>query len=311
MSMFPAAQGRPARRVRGFLGLPGELRNRIYEDYFQANFCVELMAKGTTLIKTQPSTVKISLNLCHGPARAQQKPTQEEAQIILRVSRTLGRHNRVEGIRTRWPTSLSALVLVCKLVHRETIVLLYRKSTFVFDAPRRIQSFITTVPIINLAHITRLQLHYTTYCNPQYTKDRIWQEKHLKSWTAACKRASKYLVSVEALEVWLWSPYDVWFDLREPYVQPLLRFRRLACGDHCTLTSVKVHFNEGWVGFGRRFGPSGDLARAAKELHGLWGEAISKAILGQSEKESMAELKASWERHSLFHHHLSYMPTGW
>jgi hypothetical protein len=308
MALFSAAKGKPAKKIRGFLGLPGELRNRIYQYCFEEDFCVEVVAKGNILFKSQPKTVKLILNIIDEFVQAPQVPKKpkKQEQRTLRVSRRLGRYRRVEGLRTCWSTSLSALTLVSKQVHKETIVFLYQKATFVFDAPRRIQDFLEMVPKVGLVCITKLQLHYTTYRNPKYKKDVVWQKKHIQSWTAACRKASKRLTNLEELEVWLWLSDKAWFDLHESYIQPLLQFRRLACGEQRSLSTVKVHFNECWLRFADI-----EIHRAAMELHQLWGEAISKAMLGKTQKEAMGELEAAWKRHRRFHHVLGYLHTGW
>ena len=233
-----------AKKIRGFLGLPGELRNRIYGYYFTEDFVVEIVAKGTQLVQDPFKTAKLSMTI-YCPPKSKRR-SKAKAPITLRFSRKLGHYKRVDGVETEWHTSLPALPLVCKLVHHETIVYLYHKSTFVFDAPHRIQSFVKSVPNVNLTHIKKLHLHYNTYSQPGCLEHRIWQEKHLTSWTKACRTLSKTLVNIEELRVWIRHSSRVWMDLKEPYIRPLLQFRRLTCCDQAALTKVMVDFQKGY-----------------------------------------------------------------
>jgi hypothetical protein len=54
------------------------------------------------------------------------------------------------------------------------------------------------------------------------------------------------------------------------------------------------------------------LARASIDLHRLFGEAISRAILGSTEEEAMVGFKEAWEgKYHMWKHHLRFAKTGW
>lgn len=112
--------------------------------------------------------------------------------MVLRISRPLGKYNRVEALKTNWPTSLSALSLTCRQVYSETLALLYNATVFVCAAPSRLTNFLSAA---KLEFITTLELHYETYGDPLVGKDCIWQDRHHNSWDRACAAASKKLVS--------------------------------------------------------------------------------------------------------------------
>jgi hypothetical protein len=175
-----ARPGKPTlQKVRGFLSLPGELRNHIYEYYFEAAFRCEIAAKGQEFTEWKPQTVKLGSGLLPLDPQVLKSDSkvQEERPPTIRISRRLGRYNVVQGLQTNWMTSLFALTLVCKQVHAETVALIYQKTEFVFDAPKRITNFLCTISPSNLANIRKLQLYYATYGCVQWDSDRIWETK--------------------------------------------------------------------------------------------------------------------------------------
>ncbi|KAI4613696.1 hypothetical protein J4E83_007297 [Alternaria metachromatica] len=175
----------PPKKMRGFLALPGEIRNQIYGYYFDSECRCEIASKGSRLTaRKPPPTVKLSSNLI-ATKNTTTAPTAEikaTLPIVVRFSRSLGKYNAVQGLRTNWPGSLCALSLVCKQVYAETVKLLYQNTTFVFDAPKRMTNFFKYASSIHLGSITKLHLHYSTYGNPNKTVDVVWQEKHHQSW---------------------------------------------------------------------------------------------------------------------------------
>jgi hypothetical protein len=310
MSLFARATASPTpKRVRGFLGLPGELRNLIYHYYFQQEFRVEIAAKGAEFAVEAPRTIKLCLGTVNrdGSVFKYQPKPKKVLPMTLRMHRQHGHQNRVDGLRTNWATSLSALVLVCKQVHAEAIVFLYQNTTFVFNAPKRIINFLGIVSKNNQANITKLQLHYSTYGHPRLVEMQKWKRKHGESWHAACISASKRLVHLQALEVHIHVNTHTKFDLREDWVQPLLHFRRLtcagrACGNqekHCKIHNlgiVKIHLQTRWR---RRWTPSNvlrypELEDACDDLHSYFSQTLELAIHGFSEETALAEFKEAW-----------------
>jgi len=323
-----------AKRTGSFLALPGELRNLVYHYYFQDEYRCEIAGKGTKFEKTQPKVIKLCLPglIENSPINAYREALKPEGPAIIHTSRRLGHYKRAGGIQTSWLYSLCGIVLVCKQVHCETLIFLYSKTTFAFAAATRIKNFVEILPKKNLSRVTRLHLHYITYGDPQASEDRIWQEKHLWSWKGACKAASKTLVNLKELQVYLkvnTSPLT--FDLRQRWLEPLLQFRRLSCAgkskaakDVAVITSgepkpstplrvVKIHFKTYWSGphaLIRHADPV--LVDANTDLHHIFARAISRAILGANEEKAMAEFKEAWEcKYQRWHHHLAFSYTGW
>jgi hypothetical protein len=219
------------------------------------------------------------------------------------MSRVLGKYKHIDGFQTKWTSSLSALTLVSKQIYTETISYLYLNTTFVFDAPRRMSNFIQSVPAGNLAYVTKLILHYSTYGDPRYNS--TFQEKHIKSWMVACKTASKSLVNLQKLEIFLRQNGTFsYFSLRDPSLQPLLQFRQLSSRratsrpDRLTsvaeisngLSTVVVHFSTRYT---RGWDEQRYREHVCSKLHHLHGMAISRAILNLDEKDGLDDAKES------------------
>lgn len=325
----------PAGKISGFLGLPGELRNRIYDYYFDQDFRVEIAAKGTALSHKahHPKTVKLSLNLLDRgrTVHKDQMTSLQQTPKILRMPRRFGHYQRVNGIRTEWSSSLSALILVCRQVYHEAIIFLYQNTTYTFAAPRRIANFLDVIPKQNLSWVMKLHLHYGSYGCPLLAADRTWANKHLRSWILACKSASKQFINLQQLQVWIKvNEASPRFDLRQHWLQPLLQFRRLSCTSKAKpdsgrpkafptttttkpsglLKRVEIEFRTYWSGRAH-FSRESALSDASNHLHRLFAEAISLAILGASEDVAMAKFNSAWEDYSEWHHHLNYSKTDW
>lgn len=323
-----ARPGPTAAKARGFMALPGEVRNMIYEYYFQADCRCEFAAKGCNFTQPKPRVVKLSTGLIRPKNNMFKSHTgvEDEQPITIRISRPLGKYNIVQDLQTSWPSSLYALNLVCKQVYTETIPFLYRKTIFVFDAPKRINAFLSIVSKPRLADITKLQLHYSTYGSPEASQDRVWQDKHRSTWLNACKAASKKLTNLQELEIWVQlNDCAPRFSLRESWVAPLLQFRRLTSSpkysedaqtsqsSRGTLHIAKIHILTRWSKNPMAaFGGHRELAKACTDLHLLFGEAVSRAILGFREEESMAEFDAAWlGKYRMWQYHLQFAKTGW
>lgn len=336
-SRAPPNQTTPPRKVCGFMSLPGEVRNMIYGYYFASKFRCEFAAQGRRLDNPQSRTVKPRSALPHtnnasNPFQHTTRKVPKSPPVTVRMPRMLGKYSRVKGLQTNWQSSLFALHLVCKQVNAETTPFLYTKTVFVFDAPKRLEAFLTVLPQEKLSLITKLQLHYNTYGHPARAQDTIWQEKHHDSWLRTCRAASKTLLGLKSLEVWV-QVHDCApkFNLQQKWVAPLLQFRRLkykpedleaTTHGYCSrphprprpgLTHVKVHMQTRWSKTPLKdFNGNLPLARASSKLHILFSNAISLSILGFKEKVAMARFNKAWEgEYAMWKHHLQFAPTGW
>lgn len=299
------------KEIRGFLSLPGEVRNQIYAYYFESQFRCEIASESANFNPPALKTVKLWAGSysTKSPSVQYPSPTKSNTPLTIRVSRPLGKYTIVHGIQTNWLASLFAVNLVCKQLHAETLPFIYQKTEFVFDAPKRILSFLSVVSNSKLVYITKLQLHYTTYGAPRMAADCVWQDKHKQSWLRACTAASKKLVNLQSLGIWirvLDSPLRL--NLREAWVLPLLQFRRLT-RDTETLKTVDIDFRTGLSGF--KFA-NPRVRHASEDLHRLFGQAIRLAVLGAKEGVAMKGFNDAWEgEHEMWQYHLGYGKAGW
>lgn len=327
-SLFARARPRvvipKTKKARGFLGLPGEIRNQIYHYCFQDNFRCELVGKDCSFIAASPKTVKFLSNArVHSNSSCVRRhlETKSDNPIIIQLPpRRSMQTNTVLGSRTSWLDSYCALVLVCKQMHAETLVLLYQRTTFVFEAPRRITLFLQKRMKQNLDHVTKLHFCYDTYGSPSSVRDVIWQEKHIESWARACKVSSKSLTCLQRLKIDIWVNEDApKFNLRQKWLQPVLQFRRLTYGSKaCSATSnqsprplqtVIVRIRSRLWAHDFMNPP---LSKACKHLHRLFGEATSHAILGAKEEVAMNKFNSVWnDKYKIWQHHLGFAKTGW
>ncbi|KAF1920204.1 hypothetical protein BDU57DRAFT_591415 [Ampelomyces quisqualis] len=319
-----AVQSTP-KKARGFLSLPPELRNMIYQYYFEADFRCEIAAKGCDFRVKKTKTVKLWAGAFQPGTRTLQyipKP-EESAPITIRISRPLGRYTTVQGLQTHWSSSLFALHIVCRQIYAETVALIYNKTVFVFNAPQRIINFHNVISRPKLEYITSLQLHYSNYGCPGLANDRIWREKHNASWIRACGTASRKMVNLQHLKIWM-QVHDVplRFNLRVLWLLPLLQFRRLTQAPMhggggsnsgtdtraIKLVNVDIDFR---TRVSNHFSQSHRLAEANNDLHRLFGEAIRLAILGAKEEVAMAGFTTAWEgEYAMWQHHLGFAKTG-
>ncbi|KAF2710567.1 hypothetical protein K504DRAFT_466969 [Pleomassaria siparia CBS 279.74] len=330
VSLFSRAREKtnpPLKKMHGFLSLPGEIRNFVYEYYFQHGFRCEIVAQGTALKSKEAKMIRFCMGITHqdSPIYRHREHHKPEMPTTIRMSRRLGHYNRVHGIQTNWHNSLCALILVCRQLHRESLVFLYHSTTFVFAAPLRITNFLQVLPKKNISHVTKLNLHCTSYGDPRMRVHRVWQEKHLVSWARACDAASRKLINLKELEIWLHvtaSPLEL--DLRQSWLWPLLKFRRLARSRNTKgkadnapssgpLQIVKVHFQSQWSkkhALTRNAIP--EIANANIHLHRIFATAISKAILGCNENDAMKEFRDAWEGdYKQWQNYLGYSDMGW
>ncbi len=314
-----------------FLALPGEVRNQIYGYYFQCDLRCELVAKGTTLHNAKSRTVKLcagdeSMNCDISKSIAMM---ETERPITVRIPRSLGKYNIVQGVRTDWAKSSYALNLVCKQVHTETLPFVYLRTIFIFNAPRRLGNFLYVISRPRLLLVTKLQLHYHTYGAPKLTEHIRWQDRHSESWITACRAASKTLQALRELIVWVQVNHSpLYFNLREKWVAPLLQFRRLGLPSTSSesqtasdvqtkgqrkLEIVQIHIHSQWSNDSLlAFNNNVTLAKVSTDLHIAFGRAIAAAILDAKEFEAMAKFNTAWTvTHRHWQYHLGYAKIGW
>lgn len=311
-----------------FLSLPGEIRNAVYQHYFEDTYQCELVGRGRDFDAHAPKTVKLLSNSSQArQAKPKIRTKSANHTAPSPLTHRFPQSSTHPGSRTfhGWLRSRCALILVCKQVCAEALSLLYPRITFVFAAPRHIINFLHRLPLQGQASVTKLHLHYATYGSPAAVDDVIWQQKHLESWNRACKAAAKSFIHLRELEVQIRLYEDApKFNLRQKWLQPLLQFRRLNCDSRKakstdsqswdtmprTLQTVSVMVRTRlWA---HDFEGNIHVARACRDLHELYSLGICKAILGAKEEEAMSLFNKGWfGKHRNWQHHLGFARTGW
>ncbi|TKA52295.1 hypothetical protein B0A49_12691 [Cryomyces minteri] len=254
-----------------FLEIPSEIRNQIYDEVF---------TKTTIIMAPKNANVRGS--------------------TALTCDRKLGRYRRVQGLATHWPRSLSAIILTCHQVCDEASYYLYRNSVFSFYTIRGLTNFIQVIQPRNLASIIQLRLDQFSYGEPRAMKDRIWKMRHDNAWHSACEMVVASLPRLEVLELRLFlSETPLRFDLKQPWVAPLLQFASLQ-----NLKSVKValtsHFS---LKGGHQLLPSRRSSRRDNELkahicaklHHEFAEVIKRKVLGWDDARALQAYDAVFE----------------
>lgn len=309
----------PKKSCSRFLALPAELRNLVYDFYFQVGFFVELVAQGTNLDARRRKTIKLCLSSVAGDGKLYKKEgfqgkSATDLKPTLRMSRLLGSYSRVNEIDTNWAKSYSPILLICKQIYSEVIVMLYANTTFIFNASNRLSNFLAMVPKPNLAWVKKLRLHYSTYGNPNQTSLATFKTKHCTSWTKTCTKASKLFSSLQELRITLHvTDTPLHFDLRQTWLLPILQFRRLTrprisrpgITTPGPLKDIQIDLSTFYT---RPFiWYNSQLEEACKDLHALFADAIRKRVLGIGEEDALSEYKKAWEgKYEEWQHHLHF-----
>jgi hypothetical protein len=228
-----------------FLDLPGELRNQIYYYCFHPGYDLALATHTTQL---RPKPIK-SIKLCvtstlgrtdrifrthcdqetAGAERHDRFGRGDKAHKRSIIQpRLMEKYFRIRGTNTNWKTSFIGLLLVNKQIYAETLPLLYTATSIITASPSRLSNFFTHIPPHAASWVRRLELTYFTYGNSNQAGLAHFRGKNIDRWTALCRQASKLLVGLKELRVWVHvTAAPLHLDLRQDWVAPLLQFRRL------------------------------------------------------------------------------------
>jgi hypothetical protein len=173
---------------------------------------------------------------------------ENECPLVLRCGKPLGKYIHVEGLKTQWQFSASALHLVNKQISRECMSFLYSTITVFTQSSNRLDNFFSVVPKQNLEHVTRLNLDHQTYGEAKDISQVTWKPKHDTKWDRTCKNAVMQLPNVQELQINL-DVRDVplRFSFREPWVKTLLHFRRLQSLKHVSVCIITPEISNTWV----------------------------------------------------------------
>lgn len=215
----------------GFLDLPGEVRNQIYGYHFANGFRVVLTPKSPP--KNQKEIKFTFIRVSSTTKQTTKLP--KEPVPTLRISRTLFK-TRHDALPLYEGNTFFSLMFACKQVHKETCPMFYEATVFRFETMRGFRSFLKGVPPQNLSAIKKLELSHHSYGEPHHPQFIPYKQRYDKVWHELCRSASQMLTGLKSLTLDLHiRECPLQFELYEPWVQPLLEFRRL---NHVPVTPV-------------------------------------------------------------------------
>ncbi|MCJ1245158.1 hypothetical protein MMC30_002359 [Trapelia coarctata] len=222
----------------GFLKLPGEIKNQIYELVFDpCDYEIIWLKKrrtlthliynvdrrdldqtkawGTSHLSTRTRIPKLFTAPALGPnaaanRRLLHKPRNSRPHLEASLDRA---HTR------------AALLLTCRAIHNEAVSMFYGAQSFGFSSRRLLEKFFSTISPIAKASITRLFLQHETYGDPYFVADIPWKTLHDAKWAASCAKMGSELVSLKELHLHLRiNDHPLQLNLAAGWVDPLRYF---------------------------------------------------------------------------------------
>ncbi|KAJ6267783.1 hypothetical protein PSV08DRAFT_373232 [Bipolaris maydis] len=178
-SLFSRAH-RPAvytqKQLRGFLALPGEIRNQIYKYYFDQEHHCEVAAKGSRFKQREPQTIK----LCSGISSQQDRTLQPGSESYNSLAPSVVRFSRslvASSLQHIWTSSADRSSNLAGQAHAELVNMFFiHPFSVLFLSSER---FGTMTVRNNLP--TMFFCHFSRY--------------------KACEAASKKLINLQQLQI--------------------------------------------------------------------------------------------------------------
>ncbi|RMZ75850.1 hypothetical protein DV737_g5097, partial [Chaetothyriales sp. CBS 132003] len=170
------------KRKRGFLDLPAEIRNKIY------GFVI--------------SSSRV-LVLGNHPQREVEK--YKKAHRCRRVPKFRYRLHSVilSSADPQGLTAAVAFLRACRAVNSEITSLLYASTVFCFTTIKQINKFLNVLPEDGKKVINKIEISYSAYGEPLWTKDEYWKTKSDWKWTMTCTRIERELPALRSVNLGL------------------------------------------------------------------------------------------------------------
>lgn len=162
------------------LELPGELRNRIYEQLFAGTTVVikpvemrkslpEKQRRAWAALKANKCLLINNINSANGPRQ------------VLHYRPQPGKKAYSRGA-AKWKNSISGILMTCHMIHDEASTILYAQCKFVFADAKRTRAFIKVTPPRSLQHVTHLDVFVRGYGQPALDDNKEWVRRYRKCW---------------------------------------------------------------------------------------------------------------------------------
>jgi hypothetical protein len=207
-------------RNLGFLDLPGELRNRIYDALFdEFPLCIEW--------NRPPKDLGHAIELRH-------KPRYRLSSMLLSEPPK----TRQAGQNSWIPLEL---LRVCRKVYDETYPLLYVKTELLIGSMVALDRFLNIAPPYGVKNIRKLHLVHSTYGEPLLLDMREWKIRHDKKWMKLCRRIAEDMTGLESVRIDLYiHDRPTRLDTRAAWAKPLLVLK----GTGLDRVDVILHHND-------------------------------------------------------------------
>ena len=174
-----------------FLGLPGEIRNKVYtlvfpSDVFQIKY---LTTKHKSL------TYRSARNrYTQGPYISPRTKLAASTEERRREHNLYRWRKNIDG-RPKYhvPPGPTALLHTCQLINEETSTIFYGRNWFVFDNPWTLRAFTLAMRPSTKATIKNIKVRHQTHGEPRYTKDRPFKIRYDLVWSNFCTNPSTEL----------------------------------------------------------------------------------------------------------------------
>lgn len=195
-----------AKRPLGFLDLPGEVRNRIYQYVFEPK---ELAIHWLTPEKDLTFMIQESSSPTFEPGvwkclQYRNFLSQRRSRISAR-GRFLGQqsiHGENDTLSPRLlPHRPAALLLTCRRVNVETTLMFYSSHALHFYSPKTIYRFLTNVPPASKAAIKKLRVHYSPTEAFYPSKDNGYKYGKDREWQKMCQKLALHMKGLEELTI--------------------------------------------------------------------------------------------------------------
>jgi len=189
----------------GFLYLPGELRNIIYDILFNE---AQLLIKGNHPGKDLRHAIEL-----------RRKPFNPRYRLRSGLL-SLPPKTRQAGQRSWMPLEL---LRVCRKVYNETIPLLYMNVELLICSMVTFDKFLDIAPPYGVKNIKKLGLVHSTYGEPLLLDKREWKIRHNIKWMKLCRRITEDMIGLESVKIVLCiHDWPTRLDTRAAWAKPLL-----------------------------------------------------------------------------------------
>lgn len=196
----------------GFLDLPGEVRNRIYQYVFEPK---ELAIHWLTPDKDLTFMIQESSLPTFEPAvwkclQYRNFLSQRRSRMSAQ-GRHLGQQCKSRGnnaLSSRLLYRPAALLLTCRRVNVEATLMFYSSHALHFYSPKTIFRFLSSVPLASKAAIKKLRVYYSPTEAFYSSKDNGYKYGKDGEWQKICQKLSLHMKCLEELTICFDVPLD-------------------------------------------------------------------------------------------------------